>query len=124
MGRHTDKKLKARSAKVLTMLKLTESERLNLQRLGAEIRAGDATHKQKQAEADAFIKSIDPEGKYHRLIGDAMTAKVTVQQFVMQNNALVDAVSKRLGINLRDYSYDDETGALHELDHRAADAKA
>ena len=112
MGRLTKKQ----GGKVLTLLKLTEGERLNLQRLGAEIRAGNLQHALKQAEADAYIKGIDPEGKYHRLIGDAMTAKVTVQQFVLQNNALVEAVSNRLGINLRKFSYDDESGVLHELD--------
>ena len=120
MGRHTDKKLKAK-AKVLAFkpLALNANERLNLQRLAAEIRAANAEYAQKQMEADAFIKSIDPEGKYHALIGSAMSAQSFVKKFVLENNAAVDAISKRLGIDMRKHSYDTETGVLRELDATA-----
>lgn len=111
------KLIKLVSGKVvhLDTLRVSASERLNLQRLDAEVRAANAEYARKQMEAEAFIKSIDPEGKYHRLVGEAMTAQGTVQRFVQENNALIDSVSKRLGIDLRKHSIDTETGVVHEL---------
>ena len=109
-----------RRAKVLAMrhpavLRIEENERLNLLRLQAEVRAASAEAVTKQREASDFIKSIDPDGKYHKLVGDAMTAQGAVQQTVAENNAAIDAISKRLRIDLRRFSIGDDS-VLHELE--------
>jgi hypothetical protein len=99
----------------LALLQLTESERLNLQRLGAEIRASNMEYELKQGAADAYIKTVDPDGKYHKLIGEAMSAQSFVKKYVLENNALVEMAGRRLGIDLRTHSFDPETGVVHEL---------
>lgn len=107
-------------AKVLQMqrpqvLCVTEVERLNLQRLQAEARAAHADNVTKQREANDYLKSIDPEDKFHKLIQAALAAQMAAQHFAVESNAVVDAVSKRLGVDIRKYSIDDD-GTLHLLD--------
>jgi hypothetical protein len=96
-------------------MKLNESERLNLSRLGAEVRAATAEYGLKQKEAAEYLRKVDPEDKYHQLLQDVLLAQQTVNRSVIANNVLVDAIGARLKIDLRKHAFDPETGVLREL---------
>lgn len=105
----------SRSRKPPEVLALTEVERLTLLRLGAEIRAMQLQTSAKTAEAEAFIRKVDPKNQYHALVGEVTISQAMLQKYIADNNALVDTIGKRLGIDLKSHAFDPDTGILREL---------
>jgi hypothetical protein len=96
------------------LLALTTEERLHLRLYESEtVRWAAESHVRGQ-QRDAYLRKIDPEGKLGKMANEARAVAQKSAEAQKQYQATVKAVEDRLGIVLKDYSFDDVTGALHK----------
>lgn len=101
---------KAAPVKVLA---LTTEERLHLRLYESEtVRWAAESHVRGQ-QRDAYLRKIDPEGKLAKMSQETRAVADKSTEAQKQYQATVKAIESRLGIVLKEYSFDDVTGALH-----------
>ena len=96
-------------------LKIDDLSRMTLLRWEAQMQAYQSDILNRNIALNAFIKSVDPSGQISKQ-QQAITA--TQAELVRARTAYEDArgsIEKKLGIDLRDYSFDTESGVLHEI---------
>ena len=94
------------------ILGLTQLELYKIRAHEAEARASLAEAQLLLLRKELYLEKIDPEGQYaafERDIKNMATAHNLSQQKYMEAK---DQVEKRLQIQMKDFSYDDETGVL------------
>jgi len=105
---------KSKAAEPVRLLALTTEERLHLRLYESEtVRWAAESHVRNQ-QRDAYLRKIDPEGKLSKMTNEARAVAQKSGEAQKQYQATVKAVEDRLGIVLKDYSFDDVTGALHK----------
>lgn len=96
------------------LLALTTEERLHLRLYESEtVRWAAESHVRGQ-QRDAYLRKIDPEGKLAKMSQEARAVAEKSAEAQKQYQATVKAIESRLGIVLKEYSFDDVTGALHK----------
>ena len=101
-------------------LRLSDVTRLTLLHLDAEVRVADGEIVIHATSLNAFIKSIDPEG---RIVKMQTELQALVQRRDQMKNRYKDTVKEagiQLGVTMSDYSFDEGTGILHQAPHLAA----
>lgn len=105
---------KGKAPDPVRVLALTTEERLHLRLYESEtVRWAAESHVRNQ-QRDAYLRKIDPEGKLGKMANEARAVAQKSGEAQKQYQATVKAVEDRLGIVLKDYSFDDVTGALHK----------
>ena len=105
---------KGKTPEPVRVLALTTEERLHLRLYESEtVRWAAESHVRNQ-QRDAYLRKIDPEGKLGKMANEARAVAQKSGEAQKQYQATVKAVEDRLGIVLKDYSFDDVTGALHK----------
>jgi hypothetical protein len=92
---------------------LTKEEMLNFDLHEARVECFKAKADAILVKRELFLKEVDPQGQYHKF-GDALkqnNEKLT--DLKNKHEALRKAIEARLGVSLKDYAYDDETGLLN-----------
>lgn len=97
-------------------LVLTEVELLKLTKMQALLQLHDARRSILARERADYLAAIDPERKLADY--DARITEETKKSndVVLQYRALIDSINERLGIDLNQYGFDDETGALQKVE--------
>ncbi|NDD55042.1 hypothetical protein EBZ39_14465 [bacterium] len=91
---------------------LTQEELFKLRAFESESRVAGLEAAMLTIERDGFLRKYDPEGKLARWAESIHARNEMAKQ---KKLAYIDAISKiekRLGISMKDYSFDDETGTL------------
>lgn len=91
---------------------LTQEELFKLRAFESESRVAGLEAAMLTVERDVFLRKHDPEGRLARWAESIYARNEMAKQ---KKLAYIDAISKiekRLGISMKDYSFDDETGAL------------
>jgi hypothetical protein len=105
---------KTKAPEPVRVLALTMEERLHLRLYESEtVRWAAESHVRGQ-QRDAYLRKVDPEGKLGKMTNEARAVAQKSAEAQKQYQATVKAVEDRLGIVLKDYSFDDVTGALHK----------
>ena len=107
-------KAKLKAPEAVRVLALTTEERLHLRLYESEtVRWAAESHVRNQ-QRDAYLRKIDPEGKLGKMTNESRAVAQKSAEAQKQYQATVKMVEDRLGIVLKDYSFDDVTGALHK----------
>ena len=115
-------KKKASKGDVGNVLKLDNETRLNLCRFEAEVRAARNQFTLEQMRLGEYIKSIDKDGIIAKSQATLQATALHMATMEARYNSLRQEVEEKLGIALREYSFDDETGTLHK--HPVANGSA
>ena len=111
----TKAKTKRENSKDPKTLKLTELELARLEQYSERIRAAGSEHMVVLSQKNAYIQQIDPSQNIAKF--DAKLLALRNEQ--TQGNEAYASVAKqageRLGIDLREYSYDDVSGQLNHI---------
>jgi hypothetical protein len=109
------KKRKGQDPEQLAVLALTALELAELARVYAEQRALRAELRLAWAERSGFLSRVDPAGTLYKLDAD-IAAKTDEGRGVQAREVTIrTGIEARIGVDLSRYSYDDNTGTLHEL---------
>jgi predicted dinucleotide-binding enzyme len=101
-------------------LRLDEMTMLRLARADAEMRASSSEVLIKKGVKEGLLQKVDPQGILKKLDLDIQTLTARYHQNQMTYEKVREEVGKTLGIDMKNYSYDDETGVLHDLSDTAA----
>jgi len=93
-------------------LTLTNVERLSLRLFLSDMDRFSKAHNLAFVQRMGFIKQIDPDGTIARFDKELSVASQGVEEAGKQYQEVVSAVEKRLGISLKDFSFDADTGVL------------
>jgi hypothetical protein len=93
-------------------LKLTREEILQLKLAEAEGRAATYQLALRQIQRDNYIAQIDPKGLLKKVAEEIGAISKTVSDHRVAYTQAIQAIEKRLGISMKDYSFDDTTGIL------------
>lgn len=96
------------------ILKIDSDVRLNLLHLDAEVRAARNQFTMEQMKLGQYIQSIDKDGIIMKSQAALQATAQNMQVMEARYSNLRNEVEAKLGINLREYSFDDETGVLHK----------
>jgi len=95
---------------------LSRDELYKLQVAQLQVRAAEAELNLQMYQRDVYLKQIDPENKLKTMAGyirsrsdEAATGKQAYAQIVKE-------IEARLGINLKEWAYNDENGLLSRVD--------
>lgn len=102
-------------------LALSETERLKIRTYLAEYRRYNAEATLRLMEKQALLRQLDPDNKLGLLDQAIRGASESAAKAQAQHNETLADVEKRLGINIKDFSFDEETGRLWP--HNAAPKK-
>lgn len=102
-------------------LALSESERLKVRTYLAEYRRYNAEATLRLMEKHALLRQLDPDNKLGLLDQAIRGASESAAKAQAQHNETLAEVEKRLGISIKDFSFDEETGRLWP--HNAAPTK-
>lgn len=96
-------------------LRLDELTMLRLAKADAEMRASASEVLIKKGVKEGIMKKVDPQDVLKKLDLEiqALTAKYHENQ--AEYARVRDAAGQKLGIDMKNYSYDDTTGILHDL---------
>lgn len=109
------KKSKSPDPEPPTVLALSPLELAELARVHAEQRALRAELRLSLVERSGFLARVDPGGTLYKLDAD-ITSKTDEGRAAQAREVTIRAgIEARLGVDLSRYSYDDNTGTLHEL---------
>lgn len=97
------------------VLKLTEVELLKVEKLTSQLRACDNEIVLTQATKNAYIQQIDPQGQLGKFDSKIQALKRERMEAEATYKELSSKVNARLGIDLKDYAYDDNTGVLRKI---------
>jgi hypothetical protein len=97
------------------VLQLDQITLLKMEKFQAIIRACTSESQNVQALRRALMAKIDPQGHVEKL--DSRLVALREESRTNENSykTLMADVEAKLGIKMSDYSYDDETGALHHI---------
>jgi len=94
-------------------LSLDPNTVLRLRMYEAETRAATSEGRLRISQMQSLLQQIDPEGKVLALqqqIDDFLRKKAAAEKNYL---ATILGIESKLGIKMKDYSYDDETGRLY-----------
>jgi hypothetical protein len=97
------------------VIKLDDMTRMNLCRLDAEVRAARNQFMLQQMQLAEHIRSIDKDGKLAGMQAGLHATAMHMQEMEARYNGVRQEVEQKMGILLREYSFDDETGILHKI---------
>lgn len=95
-------------------MRLDDVSRLTLLRWDAETRAAERELVVQKAALSAYLKSIDPQGHIGRQQAGIAAVEGALQKARAEYAAALSRAEAKLGVLMRDYSYDDESGLLHK----------
>lgn len=93
-------------------LQLTREEILTLKLAEAEGRAATYQLAYRQLQRENYIAQIDPKGLLKKTAEEISGINNSVQQHKSSYMQALEAVEKRLGISMRDCSFDETTGIV------------
>lgn len=96
-----------------TDLYLSDMERLELRALEAEAKLVQFESRALMTQRLEYLLKIDPDGKLAAMDRDIQSLNQQLQQKKQEYASTLKKVERRLGINMVEYSFDDETGLLH-----------
>jgi hypothetical protein len=108
------KKAAQAKAAPVKVLALTTEERLHLRLYESETVRWAAEGHVRGQQRDAYLRKIDPEGKLAKMTQESRAVAEKSADAQKQYQATVKSIESRLGIVLKEYSFDDVTGALHK----------
>lgn len=85
---------------------------LKMLRADAERRAAGNAHVLAQQQKAMLLKQLDPQGLIAQAEEIIRTTATQVTDYDQKTRAFVDEIQKQFGIDIADYSIDDETGVL------------
>lgn len=91
---------------------LTETERLRLRTYIAEYRRHNAEASLRLMEKQALLRQLDPDSKLALLDQAIRGASEAAGRAQQEHNQTLASVEKRLGISIKDFSFDENTGQL------------
>lgn len=91
---------------------LSESERLRLRTYIAEYRRHNAEASLRLMEKQALLRQLDPDNKLALLDQAIRGASEAAGRAQQEHNETLASVEKRLGISIKDFSFDENTGQL------------
>lgn len=95
-------------------MKIDDMSLQKLCRLEAEVRAGRNQFTLEQLQMANYVASIDKDGVINKMQASLQSLVQQVQTAEAAYNGLRDEIGRKLGINLREYSFDDQSGLLHK----------
>lgn len=93
-------------------LRLTREEILNLKLAEAEGRAATFQLNLRQLQRDHYLAQIDPKGLLKKVGDEIVNANKSITEHRTVYLQTMQAIEKRLGISMKDYSFDETTGVL------------
>ena len=97
-------------------LHLTENEVLKMEKLSTQVRACDGDQMITLSQKNAYIQKVDPQGVIARFDQRLTALRQERQEAEQEYRAVTALINKRLGIDLKDYAYDDKSGVLRKVD--------
>jgi hypothetical protein len=100
---------------------LTESERLRLRLFAAEHHRFNTEASMRVMEKQALVRQLDPDNKLGLLDQAIRAASEGAARAQGQHNETLQGIEKRLNIEIKNFSFDAETGRLfpHQADNAA-----
>jgi len=95
------------------VIRLDDLTRMNLLRLHAEVDATEVRIKMDQTSLALYLKSIDPEGKVYSFETNLNHLRQRLNKFSDEYRAEILKISEKYHIEMKDCSFDEETGTLH-----------
>lgn len=99
----------------MKLLSLKETEILSLKLYEAETRAATYAATIRQMEREAYLRKIDPENKLGKLEEEFRGYAKKANDYRGAYQRTITNIEARVGISMKDYTYDDETGVLHPV---------
>jgi hypothetical protein len=96
-------------------LSLKETEVLSLKLYEAETRAATYAATIRQMEREAYLRKIDPENKLGKLEEEFRGYAKKANDYRNLYQRTITNIETRVGISMKDYTYDDDTGMLHPV---------
>jgi hypothetical protein len=95
----------------------------NLERLHAQMRAAQSELILQQMARRSYIEKIDPTGGLNQI--DSSIRKLSSERAESEKEYkdLTAAIESKLGISLKEYAYDDKTGALRFVNESKTEEK-
>lgn len=93
-------------------LKLTREEILSLKLAEAEGRASTFQLSLRQLQRDNYLARIDPKGILAKVGEEIADVSKAVQEHKTSYLTTMEAIEKRLGVSMKEYSFDEITGIL------------
>jgi hypothetical protein len=97
------------------VLKLDELTLYKMRMLDAEMKALQSDVLIQKGVKEGLLAKADPTGVLKKLDDKVQLLTANYHQKAEEYKALRDEVGERLGIDMKDYAYDDTTGVLHDL---------
>lgn len=97
------------------LLSLKETEVLSIKLFEAETRAATYAATIRQMEREAYLRKIDPENKLGKLEEEFRNFAKKANDYRGAYQRTITNIETRVGISMKDYTYDDETGVLHPV---------
>jgi hypothetical protein len=97
-------------------LSLTKDELYRLQIAQLQVRAAEAELALQMLQRDLFLKQVDPEGKLKTLASIIRTRSDESSFGKKAYAEVTKEIETRLGINLKEYAFDDQNGQLSKVD--------
>lgn len=97
-------------------LRLTAEEIKELQLLNFALRCFVAEREVATMRRDELLKIIDPKGALRQFAGTIQHLTSEHNDSMNKMNRLVENIKGRLGVNIKDYTYNEETGYLQKVD--------
>lgn len=95
---------------------LSRDELYKLQVAQLQVRAAEAELNLQMYQRDAYLKQIDPEGKLKTMAGYIRSRSDEAALGKQAYAQIVKEIEARLGINLKEWAYNDENGLLSKVD--------
>ncbi len=111
----TSKKAKKPSNETPGSLRLDEITMLRLARADAEMRASSSEVLIKKGVKEGIMRKVDPQDVLKKLDLEIQALTARYHQNQAEYARIRDEAGKKLGIDMKNYSYDDTTGILHDL---------
>lgn len=100
-------------------LALSQEELMQLRLYEAEAKLAKSEGRLRAMERAIFLSKVDPEGRLTALDGAAIELARQESRATGRYNEVFSRAGARLGIDLGLYSFDDETGVLHQVIEKA-----
>lgn len=113
--KNSPKKIKKVISKEVQILKIDDIQRLTLLRIDADMRAVRATLTLKQGVLQSLLKQLDPSGQIVALQEDINSLQQNMVEHQTTMKTAAEGIGKKYGINLNEFVFDTETGALSKI---------
>lgn len=92
---------------------LTKEELLGFELFEARLEMLKAKADMLLIKRELYLKEVDPNGIFHKMGDDIKKNNSAVGELKEKHEAFRKQIQERLGVNLKDYAFDDETGLLN-----------